>query len=47
MDGPAALEAIARLEPDVAFLDIQMPGLTGMEVVRQLNESDRRPRWCS
>ncbi|MCC7240403.1 MAG: response regulator transcription factor [Acidobacteria bacterium] len=38
-NGPEALEALARLEPDVAFLDIQMPGLTGMEVVRQLNES--------
>ena len=38
-NGPEALEAMARLEPDVAFLDIQMPGLTGMEVVRQLNES--------
>jgi len=38
-NGPEALEAIARLEPDVAFLDIQMPGLTGMEVVRQLHES--------
>lgn len=31
-DGGAALEAIDRLKPDVAFLDIRMPGLTGLEV---------------
>lgn len=32
--GPAALEAISRLEPDIAFLDIRMPGLTGIEVAK-------------
>lgn len=31
-DGGAALEAIATLRPDIAFLDIRMPGLTGLEV---------------
>ena len=31
-DGGAALEAIAEHKPDVAFLDIRMPGLTGLEV---------------
>ena len=31
-DGTQALEDIARLAPDVAFLDIRMPGLTGLEV---------------
>ena len=31
-DGATALEAIAEHRPDVAFLDIRMPGLTGMEV---------------
>ena len=31
-DGASALEAIAEHRPDVAFLDIRMPGLTGMEV---------------
>ena len=31
-DGGTALEAIAELQPDVAFLDIRMPGLTGLEV---------------
>jgi two-component system LytT family response regulator len=31
-DGPSALNAVRDLTPDVVFLDIQMPGLTGLEV---------------
>ena len=31
-NGLEAAERIAALQPDVAFLDIQMPGLTGLEV---------------
>jgi DNA-binding LytR/AlgR family response regulator len=31
-DGGGALEAIAAHRPDAAFLDIRMPGLTGLEV---------------
>ena len=37
-DGPDALAAIDRLQPDVVFLDVQMPGLTGFEVARRLVE---------
>jgi DNA-binding LytR/AlgR family response regulator len=33
-DGLAALEALTGQHPDVAFLDIRMPGLTGFEVAR-------------
>ena len=32
-DGLAALEMIRRLSPDLVLLDIQMPGLTGFEVI--------------
>ena len=35
-DGVEALATIKRLQPDVVFLDVQMPGLTGFEVARQL-----------
>jgi two-component system LytT family response regulator len=31
-DGPSALDAARELTPDVVFLDIQMPGLSGLEV---------------
>ena len=33
-DGPSALEAAARHRPDVAFLDIRMPGVSGLDVAR-------------
>ena len=33
-DGLAALEALTSQQPEVAFLDIRMPGLTGLEVAR-------------
>lgn len=35
-DGLAAAQAIERLRPDVAFLDIQMPELSGLEIAAQL-----------
>jgi DNA-binding LytR/AlgR family response regulator len=33
-DGIAAMEAIAGHRPDVCFLDIRMPGVTGLDVAR-------------
>ena len=41
-DGGAALEAIAAHRPDVAFLDIRMPGLTGLEVASAAAHSSPR-----
>jgi two-component system LytT family response regulator len=41
-DGLSAAQAIEKLRPDVAFLDIQMPGLSGLEVAAQL-EQDTAP----
>jgi two-component system LytT family response regulator/two-component system response regulator LytT len=38
-NGIEALTTIDRLKPDVVFLDVQMPGLTGFEVARRLLES--------
>ncbi len=37
-DGGAALEAIGDHQPDIAFLDIRMPGLTGLEVAAAMGE---------
>jgi len=33
-DGPAATRALDEHAPDILFLDIQMPGMTGLEVAR-------------
>ncbi|RDI99939.1 DNA-binding response regulator [Dyella solisilvae] len=38
-DGASALEAIAEQQPDVAFLDIRMPGLSGLEVAAAAAEA--------
>lgn len=35
-DGPSALSLIEALRPDIALLDIRMPGLTGLQVARSL-----------
>lgn len=40
-NGLEALDAIGRHAPDLVFLDVQMPGLTGFEVARKL--IDRQP----
>jgi DNA-binding LytR/AlgR family response regulator len=41
-DGGAALEAIAEHHPDVAFLDVRMPGLTGLEVAEAAAQASPR-----
>ena len=38
-DGASALEAISDYRPDVAFLDIRMPGLNGLEVAAAAAEA--------
>ena len=43
-DGASALEAIAEHQPDVAFLDIRMPGLTGLDVAAAALDASPRTR---
>ena len=43
VDGDAALEAIARHRPDIAFLDISMPGRTGVDVAEALLDDPAAP----
>lgn len=38
-NGFEAIEAISRLNPDVVLLDVQMPGMTGIEVAELLSET--------
>jgi two-component system LytT family response regulator len=37
-DGEEALELIPKLEPDLLFLDIQMPGVSGFELLERLED---------
>jgi DNA-binding NarL/FixJ family response regulator len=42
-DGEAALTAIETLHPDAVLLDVQLPGIDGIEVARLLAESANPP----
>ena len=42
-DGVGALRLAGEIKPDVVFLDVQMPGLTGFEVARRLLLTDSPP----
>jgi DNA-binding LytR/AlgR family response regulator len=44
-DGVEALRLAGELKPDVVFLDVQMPGLTGFEVARRLIQTDAPPQF--
>ena len=37
-NGDDALEKINRLKPDLIFLDVSMPGMTGFELVKKLDD---------
>lgn len=41
--GSAAIEAIRKELPDVVFLDVQMPGMTGFDVLAQLKDEKKLP----
>lgn len=42
-EGQAALKLIKDEKPDLVFLDIDMPGISGLEVLRQLKEAGLAP----
>jgi DNA-binding NarL/FixJ family response regulator len=43
VDGLDALDVVNDQKPDVVFLDIQMPGMTGLEVLRRLQKKASPP----
>ena len=40
-DGPSALAAIEADPPDLAVLDVMMPGLSGIDVLRKVRDDQR------
>jgi two-component system LytT family response regulator len=42
-DGNSAVEGIRRLRPDLLVLDVQMPGMDGLDVLRSLAPQGRTP----
>lgn len=43
-DGVDALEQIRELNPDIVSLDIEMPGMNGLDLLRELKKIQKRPR---
>ena len=43
-DGTALLEAAARFRPDAIVMDLSMPGISGLEVLRRLNQAQSTTR---
>jgi two-component system response regulator CpxR len=46
-DGESALELAREDEPDVMILDLRMPGIDGIEVLRRVKKTTRRSRLLS
>jgi two-component system response regulator MtrA len=42
-DGPSALEAFERVNPDLVLLDVMLPGIDGIEVCRRIRETSGTP----
>jgi two-component system cell cycle response regulator DivK len=41
--GEEGIEVAASGEPDLVLMDLQLPGIDGMEALRRLRASERRP----
>ncbi len=40
-NGIEALESLRKLKPDLAIIDIKMPGLTGLQVLTEIRKEDK------
>ena len=40
--GRSVIELAERFRPDIAFMDIQMPGINGIEAMKEIREANRR-----
>lgn len=43
-NGQSAIDLINKLSPDIAVLDIDMPIMTGLEVMREIKDDKSRPK---
>ena len=43
LDGPSALAGVLETQPDLVLLDLALPGMDGLEVMRKLRALSNRP----
>jgi len=43
-NGPDALDMVRRLRPDLVITDLNMPGLNGVEIAREIKQKPDAPR---
>lgn len=41
LDGKQAMERISTAHPDIVLLDLQLPGMTGVEILRQMRTNEK------
>jgi DNA-binding NarL/FixJ family response regulator len=42
--GAEAVESVARIRPDVTLMDLQLPGVSGLDAIRQIRKGDPQAR---
>jgi YesN/AraC family two-component response regulator len=45
-DGRSALYMVSKFEPDVVFLDLHMPDMNGIELLKQIKKNNKRIKVC-
>ena len=43
-NGEEAIDSVARMKPDVTLMDLQLPGVSGLDAIRKIRQSDPHAR---
>jgi DNA-binding NarL/FixJ family response regulator len=44
INGEEAIDSVARMKPDVTLMDLQLPGVSGLDAIRKIRQSDPQAR---
>jgi DNA-binding NarL/FixJ family response regulator len=43
-NGEEAIDSVARMKPDVTLMDLQLPGVSGLDAIRKIRQADPQAR---